>query len=136
MTDTKRKAGRPLKFSLADLQAGIAAYFDYCGVDKCGYPIDKEHKPPTITGLACHLDTTRDLLVDYEDKPQFSDTIKKAKQRILSYNEAMLYNRQASTAGIIFSLKNNWGYTDNAQTGADFGKDYKPVQIVLPDNGR
>ena len=108
-TQPKTKVGRPMKYTLEELQQGIAAYFDYCHIDPYGYPLDGEHKPPTVTGLACYLDTTRDLLCDYENKPQFSDTIKKAKQRIEAYNEAMLYNRKISTAGVIFNLKNNYG---------------------------
>ena len=136
MTDTTQKTGRPLKFTLAEIQIGIHAYFEYCAIDECGYPLDKEHKPPTITGMACYLNTTRDLLIDYEGRPEFSDTIKKAKQRIEAYNEAMLYNRTASTAGVIFNLKNNYGWKDKAELQTSFKDDYEPVQIVLPYNNR
>lgn len=118
------------------MQEGIHAYFEYCAIDDYGYPLDKEHKPATITGLACYLNTTRDLLIDYEGKPKFSDTIEKAKQRIEAYNEAMLYNRTASTAGVIFNLKNNYGWKDKAELQTSFKDDYEPVQIVLPDNNR
>jgi len=133
---TTRKVGRPMKYTLEELQTGITAYFGYCHIDPYGYPLDKEHKPPTVTGLACYLDTTRDLLNDYEKKPQFSDTIKRGKQRIEAYNEAMLYNRGVSTAGVIFNLKNNYGWKDKAELETHFKSDYEPVQILLPDNGR
>ena len=135
-TNKKNKVGRPLKYTLSQIQDGITAYFDYCGIDAYGYPLDKDHKPPTITGLACYLDTTRDLLIDYQNKPKFSDTIKRAKQRIEAYNEAMLYNRKTSTAGVIFNLKNNYGWKDKAEIKTDFNENKNPVVIYLPDNGR
>lgn len=35
-----------------------------------------------ITGLALALDTTRDTLMDYEGKDEFSDTIKKPSLKL------------------------------------------------------
>lgn len=136
MTISKNKVGRPLKYTLSKIQDSIAAYFDYCGIDECGYPLGKDHKPPTITGLCCYLHTTRDLLIDYEGKPQFSDTIKRAKQRIEAYNECLLVSKAGQVAGVIFNLKNNYGWKDKAELEASFKDDWEPVQIVLPCNGR
>ena len=128
------KVGRPLKYTLEAIDEEIAAYFIYCGIDEYGYPLQQDHKPPTITGLACYLKTTRDLLIDYEDSPEFSDTIKKAKQKILAYNEAALYSRAVSTAGIIFNLKNNWGWSDKAaDKNNDMLKNSIPIQLILPN---
>ena len=132
----KRKTGRPLKYKSRQVEERVAAYFDYCKIDDCGYPLDKDHKPPTITGLACYLNTTRDLLVDYESKPQFSDTIKRAKQRIEAYNEYLLVSKAGQVAGVIFNLKNNFGWKDRAEIENGLNADWEPVRIYLPDNGR
>lgn len=132
-----QKIGRPLKFTPEEMQERITEYFEYCSIDDYGYPLNKEHKPPTVTSLACYLRTTRDLLISYEDREGFSDTIKRAKQLIEAYNEAMLYSRSVSTTGVIFNLKNNWGWSDKAELETSFnGNNYEPVVVLLPDNGR
>lgn len=95
----KKKVGRPLKFkTVEEMQEKIDAYFDEC--------IEKE-KPYTITGLALALDTTRETLLDYEDKDEFSDTVKKAKLRCENYAEEFLFKGK-NVVGSIFNLKNNY----------------------------
>lgn len=129
--------GRPLKFqSVEELQEKIDAYFAECDphwVDETfwDYPIvngkkqydsemvEKTKKvktqqiPYTITGLALALGTTRDLLIDYEDKEQFSDTIKEAKAKCHNFAERKLF--EANATGPIFNLKNNYGWKDKTE---------------------
>jgi hypothetical protein len=69
--------------------------------------------PYTITGLALALGTTRDLLIDYEDKDEFSDTIKEAKAKCHNYAERKLF--EANATGPIFNLKNNYGWKDKTE---------------------
>ena len=98
--------GRPLKFkTAAQLQKKVDEYFDACA----------EHKiPPTITGLALALDTTRQTFIDYEGRDAFTDTIKKAKLRCENYAEIQLF-RGRNVAGVIFNMKNNYGWKDKRQ---------------------
>lgn len=110
-------AGRPLKFkTVEELQRKIDEYFLSCDcktvivIDKFG----KEHsviqpRPYTITGLAVALDTTRETLLDYNERPEFSDTIKKAKEKIHNFTEEKLF-QSGIAAGVIFNLTNNWGW--------------------------
>lgn len=127
-------AGRPLKFkSVKDLQSKIDAYFDSCWDEiatekpaeiKDGKYKEQEQKntriqvrPYTITGLALALDTTRETLLDYENKEsraEYSDTIKKAKLRCHNFAEEQLFIGKAA-AGPIFNLKNNYGWKDQQQ---------------------
>lgn len=94
--------GRPLKYqSVAKLQADIDAYFAGCVENK---------KPFTITGLALALDTCRQTLCNYEGKPEFVDTIKRAKLRCESFAEELLM-AGSNAAGAIFALK-NYGWRD------------------------
>ena len=78
-----------------------------------------KQKPLTVTGLAVALGTSRDVLLDYETTysekyPEFSNTIKEAKEQIKAYAEESLFG--TNTAGVIFSLKNNWGFKDKYET--------------------
>ena len=98
--------GRPPKWTdPAKLQVLIDAYFDKC---------DKTGKPYTITGLAVALDTSRETLLDYGNKEEFSDTIKRAKVKIHKYAEEYLCSGKSAT-GAIFNLKNNWGWKDKQE---------------------
>lgn len=107
MGETKNLGGRPPKFeSKEQLQSLIDAYFSSCwDVDDKGKKT--QIRPYTITGLANALDTTRETLLDYEEKDGFSDTIKKAKQQCEQYVEEYLFTGK-NTAGAIFNLKNNY----------------------------
>lgn len=137
------KVGRPLKFNSVDeLQKKIDAYFAECDPhvveteqwevertpdgkkvkDENGYDKLKlikrkrmtEQIPYTVTGLALALDTSRETLTDYEDKEEFSDTIKRAKDRIQNYLELNL--NSPSPTGTIFNLKNNYGWKDKTES--------------------
>lgn len=91
---TTEKGGRPLKFkTVEELQEKIDAYFDNTPKDEW-----------TITGLALALDTYRQTLINYENKDEFLDTIKKAKQRVENGYEIDL--KKAGRSGTIFALKN------------------------------
>lgn len=103
--------GRPLKYeSVKEMQKDIDKYFEEC---------DENKKPYTVSGLAYALDTNRQTLLNYEEKEEFFDTIKKAKAKIEVYNEEMLYNKEVPTTGIIFNLKNNYGWKDKQEIEAD-----------------
>lgn len=97
--------GRPLKIkSVEELQKSIDRYFK---------EQDDTGRPYTVTGLArvCGLD--RDGLINYGRKEQFADAIKAAKLKVHEYAEERLYGN--SVTGIIFTLKNNWGWKDKTE---------------------
>ena len=99
-------AGRPKKYIEAELmQEKINKYFKEC---------DNKNEPYTVTGLCLALDMTRETLREYLKNEQFSDTIKKAKLRVENYLEKHLITDNSAT-GIIFNLKNNFGWTDKQQ---------------------
>lgn len=107
-------AGRPLKFqTVAELQEAIDAYFksvdDVFYTDKDG---NKVHEPLTITGLALALDTTRQTLMDYQERDEFTDAIKKAKTKIENFAEKKIFT--SNPTGAIFALK-NYGWKDKQE---------------------
>lgn len=115
------KAGRPPKYkTVEELQQKIDEYFKSCEgemlkdengeavLDKHGNPVWIHIKPPTVTGLALALGfTSRQSLLDYQAKPQFLDTIARAKSRCEQYAEERLFDRDGAN-GAKFSLTNNF----------------------------
>lgn len=117
--------GRPLKYeSVEAMQNDINKYFAEC---------DEKQKPYTVSGLAYALGTTRRTLLDYEEKDEYSHTIKSAKAKIERFNEEMLYNKDVSTTGVIFNLKNNYGWKDKQEIEADVKSDVT-INIELSDD--
>lgn len=128
--EEKNKGGRPLLFeSVEALEVKIEEYFKSCFeeiwtqeairekkkiigykwvpvLDRHGNIEVREVKPFTITGLAVYLNTSRQTLLNYEERGEFFDTIKRAKDKIENYAEESLYTSK-QTAGIIFNLVNN-----------------------------
>jgi len=95
-------AGRPLKFeSIEVLQPLIDKYFE-----------DTKKDEWTITGLALALNTSRETLINYQEREQFFDTIKKAKDMVEHSYEVDL--KKKGHSGSIFALK-NFDWSDKQQ---------------------
>ncbi len=102
-----KKTGRPMTYSSPEeLERVIQLYFDTC---------DRQERPYTVSGLAFAIGMTRDQLIKYQERPEFMDTIKYAKQKVGVYVEEQLYRKSGSVTGIIFSLKNNFGWKDSIE---------------------
>jgi hypothetical protein len=108
-------AGRPPIFKTPDeLQEAIDWYFFDAHYDSCGFPRTFLKYHPTVAGLALALGfSCRQSITDYSEKDEFSSTIKKAKLRIEQYLEEALHGN--SVTGIIFNLKNNFGWKDKTE---------------------
>jgi len=98
-----RPVGRPPKITDPNQLSIIGnQYFVNC---------DNQEKPYLITELALALGFNgRQQLIDYENKPEFHDTIKALKSRCEAYAEHKLYVGTNQT-GAIFALK-NYGWKD------------------------
>lgn len=94
--------GRPPKYKTPEeMQMVIDDYFGKVG--------DK----PTMSGLALELGMSRQALCDYAKKDEFLDTIKSARLRVEAALEQHLFS--GSVAGVIFNLKNNFGWKDKTE---------------------
>lgn len=133
----QNKVGRPLKFvSVDELQRKIEEYFETCDnhtrpyVTKEGEIIQiPDPKPYTITGLALALDTTRQGLINYEQRDEYYDTIRRAKLKIENYAEESLWQPKIAT-GVIFNLKNNFAWIEKQELDNNIAnKDGKPFEI-------
>jgi len=128
--------GRPPMFSTPeDLQDKISDYFDNCPDYRIAY--DKKgdaFKIPTITmtGLALHCGfVNRASMYDYEDKPEFTNTIKRARAFVEKEYEMALSAGQPT--GAIFALK-NFGWKD--KTEVDSNMTFNKLPLVKTDDGQ
>ena len=104
---------RPLKYTVDEVTAIIDDYFS--GIPESEY---------TITGLAL-LFGSRQLLIDYEKRDEYSDIIRNAKLKVENSYEKEL--RGKFFAGAIFALK-NFGWSDKMETEHTINQ---PIQIVI-----
>lgn len=142
----ENKTGRPPTYSTPEeMQEVIDRYFDECKgtiltdaegnivVDKFGVPVVIGQRPLTITGLALALGFTgRQALLNYEAKPKFVDTVKRAKSIVEQYAEERLYDRDGVN-GAKFNLSNNFsGWSEKQQI--DSNVNLKPVIFTGSDD--
>ena len=127
--------GRPAKYeTVEDMQKLIVEYFNEC---------EAEGKKPTVTGLGYVLDMSRQDLINYEKcfecdrliqypdsvRRGFVDTIKGAKRFIESCLEDKLINGNTTPIGLIFALKNNYGWVDKQE----IEQTNKTIKVELED---
>lgn len=109
------RTGRPPNWKTPEeLQKEIDLYFEKTPEEQW-----------TITGLALFLDTSRQTLMEYQEKDNFADTLKRAKLRIENVYEVAL--RKNGNAGNIFALK-NFGWRDRHEIGGPNGS---PLQVNI-----
>jgi hypothetical protein len=143
----KNRVGRPLKYkTVEELGEKIDGYFNSCFKDdwedevwrdeegnrkkdsegvyiKVPVRIRKQIKPVTVGGLAVFLETSRETLREYKERPEFVDTIKRAWEFIeMSLENGMLDGSINPTAGI-FNAKNNFNWRDKNETDITSGGD-------------
>lgn len=110
------REGRPLKFkSVDELQEKIDKYFN-----------ETSREELSITGLALALDTDRSVLCDYQERDEFTNTIKKAKLKVENAYELRLIKRGSS--GDIFALK-NFGWKDKQEVESNVTADVRTVDL-------
>ena len=128
--------GRPAKYeNPEDMQKLIVEYFNEC---------EAEGKKPTVSGLGYVLGLTRRQILEYENcidndnvfarfddsvKLGFRNTIKDAKRFIESCLEDKLINGNTTPIGLIFALKNNYGWVDKQE----IEQTNKNIEITLED---
>lgn len=97
--------GRPLNIpTVEDFEARADAYLS---------EREQSGAPVTITGLALAVGlASRKSLLEYEDKPEFSNAVKRAKARVEAAYEGRLWAQ--APAGAIFALK-NLGWSDKQE---------------------
>ena len=84
--------------------------------DKGSYLTKREfYIPPSISALCLYLGISRQTWSSYSDtenSPEFADVCEYAKLVIAVYLEEQLLCRRKGVQGIIFNLKNNYGWSE------------------------
>lgn len=113
----EKKVGRPLIIkNSAEMDRLVDEYRAQCLADK---------EPVTLTGLILHLGlSSRQSLDDYGKRPEFIDSVKRAKLIVECEYEKRLAN--VSPTGAIFALK-NMGWSDR-QEHEHSGPNGGPIQ--------
>ena len=106
------------------MQKGIDAYFKSC---------DEKEKPYTMTGLAIALGICRKTLVNYSNSDLFYTLIKNAKAKVEEQLEESLY-RLGNNSGVIFNLKNNYGWVDKQEQEVVSTNRYNIINDLPKDN--
>ena len=116
-----KKAGRKLLYEdPLVLEAKIDQYFDGLEVNE----------PPTVAELCYFLGfEDRRSFLDYEARPAFSRTIKKARLRIEADRSKRLITMGTPTAGIIFDLTNNHGWKNPQHMKHSQDEDGEPQKV-------
>lgn len=133
----KNPEGRPLAFkSVAELEAKIADYFDYCDhrIQQVYSPKSESvievinPAPYTMSGLASHLGVDRDTILNYSKKTEYFGTVKAAREKVHADVETRLMEKNAT--GAIFNLKNNFGWKDKTEIDQNVTGDVKFINDV------
>ena len=121
-------AGRPRIIDSPDQMRELGeAYFEECKAT--GQHI-------LVTGLVLALGlSSRESLIEYGKRPEYSDTVKGLKAVCENYAENRLFTNNPT--GAIFALK-NYGWTDKTQTelsGPDGGPIHAQVTVEFVKTG-
>lgn len=144
---SENKVGRPPAYkNKEEIIEKIEAYFEECKgevlfdregrpvLDKNGEPIIYNTRPLTVTGLALALGfNSRTTLLNYQGKPEFMDTIMRAKAQVERYAEERLFDKDGAN-GAKFSLANNFeGWKERQSIEADVNSEVN-ITIELSDD--
>lgn len=113
----KDKAGRPRKWTdPIEFEGAVNAYFAHCTA---------AGELPVIAELCYFLGFhDKQSLDNYQNYEGFSLTVKAARLRIEAAKNKALFNRNYPSAGVIFDLKNNHGWTDKQEWNDVTPKEY------------
>ena len=117
------KVGRPRKIkSVRQFEERTEAYFREC---------EAREKPALLTGLILALGLSScSALDEYAQRPEFLNSVKKAKLRGEMEYEKALHSRNPS--GPIFALK-NFGWTDKQDVEVSGGVKVKTLADLMLD---
>jgi hypothetical protein len=111
--------GRPRSYTPNELEEKIVEYFQYVEDENKQRNLRRfegvKAKPYTISGICVFLDIHMDTWCEYAKLPEYEDSIKRAKMRVMNYVEEGSLTGALNTIGAIFNLKNNFGWADKIE---------------------
>lgn len=80
---------------------------------------------PDVEHFCDHAGVWRDLLIEYEKKPEFSDTIKQLKNYMYKRKKQLAMAGKMNATVYIFDAKNNHGYVDKQEIDQNISGELK-----------
>jgi hypothetical protein len=122
------QVGRPLKYKTPEeMQEVIDKYFADNRYDTDSGIV----KRYTMSGLALALGMDRRTLVDYAHRDEFLPTVKSARQEVENCLEEHLFGN--GVTGVIFNLKNNFGWKDKTEQELSGSLEVKAIEYQVCD---
>jgi len=136
----RKRRGRPCKYTIEYVKTCIEEYLASCWepnrdvygatiTDEFDEIVWKQTKPYTLEGFDAWVGWDRVIRLEYEKRPEFTNTIKKLREIVYSHAVESLWKGQPS--GVIFNLKNNWGWVDKIETEDKTPLENKPVTTII-----
>jgi hypothetical protein len=126
VVEIAKSVGKPLTVSSPEeLFNTFKDFLAYC---------EAKGKPVTVSGFCCYIDAWRGLLYEYSKKPEYSHTIKKIRMYIENDLEEKAMQDNCNVTFAIFSMKNNFDWTDKTQNdnkNSFVDKDGNPIDTKL-----
>lgn len=98
-----KRQGRHKKYTPVRLRNKIVEYFAKC---------EQKGTPPTVTGLTVHLKISRETFYSYAREEETKDILETARYLLENWLEERLVMARHNPTGIIFALKNRFGWKD------------------------
>ena len=114
------KLGRPRKVKDAkELEKHINDYISSCyqiKTNEDGEEYMFNIKPVIMRSFCVFIGISYETLTEWEhNREDLAEPIKKLKEFCHAYMEEQLMNTKRPTVGVIFALKNNWGWKDKTE---------------------
>lgn len=89
------------------------------GADGVGAPVTQRKylEPPSVAALCLYLGISRDTWAEYGRSAAMAAAVERTRARLEAYLVAQLEGRHVQ--GVIFNLKNNYGWKDKQEFGMD-----------------
>lgn len=118
----KNKGGRPCKYNKESLNKIIDEYIEE-------YKTNGSTKIPTKIAFLNKAGICRDVYNRYKKLPEFKDALKRLENYLETEITLALLDKEKTNAGIIFYLKNAFGWRDKQEVS------HTIEAITLPTNG-
>jgi hypothetical protein len=137
--------GYPLAYKTAEeFREKVNAYFDYCDSQIEVSVTDRGQekviqKPYTISGLCLYLGISRETLREYKARPGYAPIVVAARNRVENYCEEGTMKGKLNPIFSIFSLKNNFNWTDKIELNTNSQPerlDASDIKAILGNKGK
>ena len=112
----------PLWKTKEDLEKSLDGFFEWC---------ESNSYIPDVEGMAVYLDCSRETICQYEKLEEFSDTIKKVKNKIAFHKKQGAMSGKINPTVFVFDFKNNHHYNDKTEVDNNINLGDKLKKVLI-----